>query len=194
MCAVFTVIFRICNTMRLSLIFVVTFSKRPINPITNPNPFYTHSKNATILQLTASVCSVSELTEIEWQKIWWILQSACLSSVLILNQWSFFTSYGIRRMKAQPITWSLPWEGSKESKEKRPFQVQLSKPWSQVLLHLENRDTITFDALETRIFSYLRSRIWTDRRYVRPKLFRPSGQHSGLPGFLCFQLCFFRTL
>jgi hypothetical protein len=43
MCAVVTVIFGVCNSVRLSQLFVVTFCKRQVNPITNPNPVYSHS-------------------------------------------------------------------------------------------------------------------------------------------------------
>jgi hypothetical protein len=33
-----------CSSVRLSWLFVVTFCKCSINPITNPNPVYSHSK------------------------------------------------------------------------------------------------------------------------------------------------------
>jgi hypothetical protein len=38
------VIFGVCNSLRLSQLFVVTFSKCPINPITNPNPVFSHTQ------------------------------------------------------------------------------------------------------------------------------------------------------
>jgi hypothetical protein len=37
MCAVVTVIFGVCNSVRLSWLFVVTFCKCLVNPITNKN-------------------------------------------------------------------------------------------------------------------------------------------------------------
>jgi hypothetical protein len=48
MCAVVTAIFGVCNSVRLSYLFVVTFCKCSINPITNPKPVYNHSKIMTI--------------------------------------------------------------------------------------------------------------------------------------------------
>jgi hypothetical protein len=42
MCAVFTVIFGVCNSVRLSYLFVVMFCKCSINPTSNPNPVYSH--------------------------------------------------------------------------------------------------------------------------------------------------------
>jgi hypothetical protein len=42
--AVGTLIFGMCNSVRLSLLFVVTFCKCSINRITSPNPVSSHSK------------------------------------------------------------------------------------------------------------------------------------------------------
>jgi hypothetical protein len=41
--SVVTLIYGVCNSVRLSYLFVVTFCKYLINPITNPNPVYRHS-------------------------------------------------------------------------------------------------------------------------------------------------------
>jgi hypothetical protein len=43
MCALVAVIYGVCNSVRLSQLCVVTFYKCSINPITSPNPVYSHS-------------------------------------------------------------------------------------------------------------------------------------------------------
>jgi hypothetical protein len=43
MCTVVTVILVVCVSVRLSKLFVVTFCKCLVKPITNPNPVYSQS-------------------------------------------------------------------------------------------------------------------------------------------------------
>jgi hypothetical protein len=43
MCVVITVIFGVCNSVRLLQLPVVTIHKWSINPVTNPNPVESHS-------------------------------------------------------------------------------------------------------------------------------------------------------
>jgi hypothetical protein len=43
MCVVVTVIFRVCSSVRLPVIYSYKQYKSSINPVTNPNPTYNHS-------------------------------------------------------------------------------------------------------------------------------------------------------
>jgi hypothetical protein len=54
MCAVIIVIFGVCNSERMSQLFAVKCS---INPITNPNPVYSHFKivKISLLQTIISI-------------------------------------------------------------------------------------------------------------------------------------------
>jgi hypothetical protein len=62
MCVVVTVIFGVCNSVRLSL-FVVTLCKCPINSVTNPSLVSSHTQSRDnmyfteiIRQIVGSVC------------------------------------------------------------------------------------------------------------------------------------------
>jgi hypothetical protein len=77
MCAVITVIFGVCNSVRLSL-FVVTFCMCSINPITNQIPFYSHFHRVTTDD-SRSGNGLTTSIELDWTESIELRQDGCLA-------------------------------------------------------------------------------------------------------------------